>query len=131
MRKLYALCSVVLLLTLAGCGSNVKNVVRTMEDPGKYTEEEINAAMDIAIAEFDSFEGDITLLSISYNGAEIANEEAAWVETYGTEDIMVLTSSFLTGKDSGSFNPNEYYTGWGWIFVKENDVWVLKGSGYG
>lgn len=131
MRKLCALCAVLLLLALTGCGSNVRNVVRTIEDPGKYTEEEINAAMDLAIAKFDSMKIDATLLTISYNGSEIAWYEATWVDTYDTEDIMVLTSTFTTGEDSGSFNPNDYYTGWGWVFVKEEGSWVLKTSGYG
>ena len=61
-------------------------------------------------------------------------QEAAFLNQYGGDELIVLLSSFdvdASGGD-GSLNPNETYSNWNWILVRDSGgQWRHADHGYG
>lgn len=124
-----------LLMTFGFFGSHrgdVRNVSREIGFSQIYSSAEIEAAMDLAQEHFQKeFEG-CHLLTLSYdeNYSEKFSED--WAEQYNTEQAIVLLSNFVTGRNSGGFNPNDYYSNWQWILTRNSgEPWQLQTWGYG
>ncbi len=130
MRRFLCLIFVgVLLFSLCGCG-NVLFVKKGSVPSEFYTEKEIRAAEKVAISYFfREFDG-CSLISIRYAGDEKQKESAAH---YGADEVIVLFSDFYSGSGGdGSLNPNNLYTNWQWILVRnKGGKWRHADHGYG
>lgn len=97
-----------------------------------YTDNEIQAAIDVAIRYFQGrFEG-CTLNEITYIGDSELEKYYKYADNDG-EDVIVLVSSFdvaYFGAES-TFNPGSTYNNWNWILVRENGgEWKHVDHGY-
>ena len=123
----------ILLLTISACGGNVMDVIIAPSQSEIYTEEEIRAGIDTAIAYFKhNFQG-CTLKEIRYIGDEKNAGYQDFAQRKDAEDVLVLESSFdvdASGGD-GSLNPNSTYTRWKWILArKAGGDWFHVDHGY-
>ncbi len=133
----HTLIPVILILCsfLAGCTKgDVSRVEKVISESLLYTKAEIEDAMDVAIAHFKAeFEG-CTLLTMEYKEEKSLDSASGWAQTYGTEEGLVLLSSFLVDDKGGdgSFNPGDTYHNWQWVLVRsDGGDWELKTWGYG
>lgn len=132
MKRMTALILCVLLL--AGCGGNIRHVMPAIGPSELFTDDEIEAAMDVVLAYFQKeFEG-CTLTELQYDEAAVRDEMVAWAIEYGENQAIVLISSFdvdHTG-GNGSLNPGETYRNWKWILTRSGgEGWELRTWGYG
>lgn len=132
-RFLSLLLSVLLLLALAGCGGSVKDA-QTKEVPSElYTQKDIDAAIGVIKKEFSRNWKGCTLTEIYYAGDDVSQEHAEWAERNGTDEVIVLTSSFDVDESGASptLNPGQTYTRWMWILVRSNGgKWQHVDHGY-
>lgn len=134
MKKLIAfVLASVCLLSLVGCGGNVKNVQVTDYTSEIYSEVEIKSAIDVAIDYFQKeFEG-CTLIEITYLGDDKLDDWSEYAEGNHADDVIVLVSTFevdASGGD-GSLNPNSTYTNWKWVLVRtDGGKWKHIDHGY-
>lgn len=123
-----------LALLLSGCmeRGNVNHVHKTVGESSVYTKAEIEDAMDVVIRHFRrEFEG-CTLVHLYYEEDTIKNK--SWALQYGTQEGIVLLSSFEVGPEgsNGSLNPDSTYNRWSWILTRDNGGnWHLRTWGYG
>lgn len=124
-----------IIFCLCACGGNVKAVTIVPVESVLYSEDEINSAIQVVINEFKRDWKGCTLTEISYAGDERTSAEYDYyADTYNTDELIVLTSSFdvdASGGD-GSLNPNSTYSGWSWVLVRDNGgKWRHLDHGYG
>ena len=119
-RIIAALLLFSVLLCSCGQGGNADLAVTVRVDSAVYDERDIYSAIEVACDYFERHFDGCTLTSISYAGDEKSAGFADRAEQYGGREVIVLTSSFLTGSEAGdgSLNPNDIYTGWLWILVR-------------
>ena len=151
MKKLLTLALLwALTLTLCACGgadSTADDAAETTSGGGinegvtilpaesdLYTQEDIDAAIDVTLDFFrQNFTG-CTLTELGYAGDAMNRQEAAFLNQYGGDELIVLLSSFdvdASGGD-GSLNPNETYSNWNWILVRDSGgQWRHADHGYG
>ena len=134
MKKLMCLvCLFALLFT--GCrGGDVSQVQMVTGQSEIFTQQEIEAAMEVAMDYFRrEFDG-CTMTQIEYNEDKSAGAAAEWARQYGAEEGIVLYSSFYVDASGGdgSLNPNSTYTKWQWVLTRDaGGEWVLRTWGYG
>lgn len=114
-------------------GGNVSHVQTSFSDTDSHKEEDIRKAMEIVRRYFrKEFKG-CTLTKLWYEENFSSTFEGEWMHQYNGKEAIVLLSNFDvdgSGGD-GSLNPNETYTDWEWILVKDhNDTWQLETWGY-
>ena len=134
------LCLVIVLL-FVGCGK--ADISKVKIDYGKssvYSEEDMNAAIEVIKKQFSSFEG-CELHSLSYKSDEECNNDdnIAWMNDLekANDNKEVFTqciafdSSFRSPKKGGgAWNANEEYT-WSWWLARiEGGKWKLMTWGY-
>lgn len=112
---------------------DVSKVQRNMGRSQIYSEKDIQDAMEVTEAYFrKNFEG-CQLLELTYD-AKYRLEEMEWEETYGVDQVILLTSSFYVKSNGadGSLNPDDTYYGWKWILARnEQGKWEHRDHGYG
>lgn len=119
-------------LFLCACGR--VDTVKTHEVSSEiYSQEEIEAAVDVIKKEFGRRWKGCTLTEIYYAGDEKTADHQEWADRNGADEVIVLISSFdvdSTGGD-GSLNPDSTYKNWMWILVRTNGgEWVHVDHGY-
>ena len=135
MRK--KLCLLMLLLCAvlwAACGKGaVDEVRRATSSSTYYTQEEISAAMDLAVASFaENFAG-CALTDLWYDEEYSAAQAGEWSAQYQADQAIVLLSNFDVGPEGGdgSLAPDSTYERWSWVLVRdEGEPWQLKTWGY-
>ena len=81
-------------MSLVGCGGDVKNVKITEYTSEKYSNDEIKDAIDVAIDYFTKeFEG-CTLTEITYLGDDENDDWQEFADRNNATDVIVLVSSF-------------------------------------
>ena len=132
MKKTILLLALVLSLILAGCGGNVGNVSREMDESEIYSPAEIDNAMDIVVRFFAANYDGCTLTEICYDEEVSAEAAAEWAAQYEAEEAIVLVSSFdVDGSgDSPALNPNSTYENYQWILTRSGWSWTLQTWGY-
>ncbi len=106
---------------------HIKEVVST-----KYSKEELEDALEVAIHYFETHFNGCVLKEISYVGDEKNQDYTDFATRNGAEDVIVFTSNFdvgLFGGD-GSLNRGDTYTNFNWILVKKDGTWVHVDHGY-
>lgn len=120
-------------LSLSACGGNISDVSTQRIESELYSQDDINAAVDIIKKEFKSDWKGCSLTEIRYAGDEITKEHQKWSERNNADEVIVLLSSFdvdSSGGD-GSLNPNSTYDEWKWILVRSNGgQWKHVDHGY-
>lgn len=137
MRKYSVILSVIMVLAvlLSGCsGGNASQVQVITGESEIFTQGEIEDAMEVAMNHFrKAFDG-CTMTKIEYIESKSEAAAVEWAQQYGTDEAIVLYSSFdvdAAGGD-GSLNPNSTYNNWQWILTRdEGGKWVLRTWGYG
>ena len=131
MKKIL-ICLLLLSMLLCSCAErgNIFLAVTERVSSDVYSEQEIDDAIDEAMSYFQKHFNGCTLTTISYAGDE---KTADWEGQYGNSEVIVLTSSFLTGPQAGdgSLNPNDIYTKWKWILIRNpGGRWKHADHGY-
>ena len=146
MKKLILIAAAMMfILALTACGSSDTGTDSGTDsgevsiDYGKsdlYTQEDMDAAIELIRAEFDSWEG-CELHSISYAGDECNTEEnIAWMnELADSSDFtqcIEFTSDFHSPVEGGgAWEADQEYTDWQWWLGRaEGGDWELMTWGY-
>lgn len=120
-------------LWVSGNRGNVSKVMRTIGESSVYSQQEIRDAMDVTETYFrKNFEG-CKLLELTYD-AKHRLEEIEWEETYGVDQVILLTSNFYVKPNGGdgSLNQDDTYHGWKWILARNDQgKWEHRDHGYG
>ncbi len=98
-----------------------------------YTQKDYEEACQVVFHYFKGFTG-CNMTEIQYAGDDYTDAMKAWAESYGVDEVILLTSTFDTDSrgGDGSLNPNDTYIGWEWILARDNDgKWQHKDHGYG
>ena len=114
-------------------GGDVSSVKRTVKISEIYSEKDINDAMDIVVNYFqNNFEG-CTLTDLWYEESASVLVSEDWAKQYNADESIILLSNFdvdSSGGDGG-FNPDDTYSNWQWILVRDkSSTWELKEWGY-
>ncbi len=139
-KVLGILLAVVYGVGLVGCGS-VKDLRIDYGTSDIYTQEDMDAAIDVILKEFDTWDG-CEMHSISYEGDDSRNEEnIEWLndlkKNHDEGEVFTqcigFTSNFHSSKDGGEgWNEDFEYTNWQWWLARsEGGEWKLMTWGYG
>ena len=114
------------LSAFAGCrpsDGDIGEVNRKIDNAQKFSEADINAAMDAVAERFKDNFKNCKLLELSYD------EERG---SYAAADKMILYSSFTTSNNADlSLEPNTRYDGYSWTLKRTNGgKWKIEDSGY-
>lgn len=132
---LFVIC-IVLIALFAGCGNQAAPAVTIdYENSSIYTKEDMDAAIAIIRATFDTWEG-CELHSISYSSDDVCTDEknTAWMnqleeandnEQVFTQCIMFESSFHSPKKGAGAWNPDEEYEWSWWLARREGGEWKL------
>ena len=122
-----------ILLLLTGCGGgDVSEVGRQIGTCERFSEGQVDAAMDVVEAFFRREYDGCKLLRLEYDEEETRKEAHAWSENYGA-DAIVLISDFYVD-DSGrmvTLEPDSTYRNYKWILTRTVLGWELRTWGYG
>ena len=98
-----------------------------------YSQEEVEAAIDIVENHFRKNYKGCVLKSITYDEDITKSRGQEWAAQYEADEAIILLSEFTTddrGGD-GSLNPNSTYKDWQWILTRSNgERWTLQTWGY-
>lgn len=99
-----------------------------------YSEQEIEDAKDVVKIKFKSDFKGCELTDLWYSEEITISSLNGLAKQYNTDEAIVLLSNFDVDSygGDGSLNPNQTYTDWHWILVrnKEDNKWILKTWGY-
>lgn len=151
MKKIIVAVAVIVALVFVGCLAyifcdsvpmgDVSNVSYTdKHNSQKFSDEEINEAIDAVKKKFKDFEG-CTLTELYFDEEKNNTETLSYLSNGkgsvngATEDnVIILLSSFDVDESGGdgSFNSNSTYDDWMWILIRENKIstWVVDDWGY-
>ena len=97
-----------------------------------YTQEDYRQACSVVFRDFKGFRG-CTMTEIRYAGDDELDAMKEWAKEYDADEAIILESDFTTDEKGGdgSFEPNNTYTNWTWILVRDkNGRWKHKDHGY-
>lgn len=137
MKKLLSLfTSLVFLLSLSSCATKVKdgnaeNVKITKVDSEIYTDEEIEAAIDVIKEYFEKHFSDCTLTQMEYVGDEELDDYQGFKERSDADEVIVFVSSFDVGDDADESLGPDSCENWLWILVRNSGgEWKHEDHGY-
>ena len=132
MKKLVTLLlTVVLVLSLTGCGELSVSFAIVGEKSKVYTETDINEAMDVVLDCFrKEFDG-CTLLELGYAGDDTRAEQKEWATQYDADECILLVCSFETNGRQDVLNANSTYENYKWVLTRTGGgEWEIKTNGY-
>jgi len=127
--------------TWLGERGRVDDVVINIGESAKFSQKEIQAAMDLVIKKFPDFiDCELTELWYDEEKSEQEITRGYMVSGRGSnngiqkENAIIIYSNFTTGAKSADegFNPNSRYTNWMWILIRPNEhaSWTIDDWGY-
>ncbi|MDD6145923.1 MAG: DUF4829 domain-containing protein [Oscillospiraceae bacterium] len=128
----------VALLMFSACSDHEKAEV-VIGKSDLFTEEEIQAAVDLVLKDGFSKDAGATITKIWYEEESSRRAVEIYMENgMGSvngvleENVMILFSDFKTGSKTQSLNPNDKYTGWRWILIRDSQdgSWKIDDCGY-
>lgn len=122
-----------MVMGLSACGGNVTDVRVTPYTSEKYTDAEVQDAIDTACDYFKKEFSGCTLTEITYVGDELNQNYYEFAGRCGADEVIVLTSSFDVDSSGGdsSLKANSTYSDWKWILVREDGgSWEHEDHGY-
>ena len=143
MRKKRKIISIILSIFIIGLAlyfidafmfGNVKSVNQTIKKSEVYSEKDIEKAMATAKRKFKfGFKGCI-LTDLWYDEDISLSSAGSWASQYNADEAIVLLSNFDVDSSGGDgrLNPNDTYSDWQWILVRDKGDrnWKLKTWGY-
>jgi len=141
-KLLLVVLAAVLFLGITGCGgANTKSVKISLGASERFSDKELQAAVDCVLGRFRKWDIGVTVKAIYYDEAESIRLAASYIDQpqydiYGEHpnDIIVLFSDFHTpdGAQAGGFNPNANYNGWSWYLIRDGkgSPWREYSHGY-
>ena len=97
-----------------------------------YTEEEIQAAMDVVMAKFNKDFAGCELLRMEYIEGKYPSDYEYYAKRCAVDKVIVLESDYYAGPDaSPSLNQNHTYDNWKWILIDDGSCWTVWTKGYG
>ena len=113
---------------------NIKNVNQINNESEVYSKKDIEKAMITTKRQFEfGFRG-CKLTDLWYDDDINLSSASSWASQYNADEAIVLLSNFDVGSSGGdgSLNPNDTYSDWQWILVRnKGDInWKLKTWGY-
>lgn len=132
MKKLLCLAlTLLLVLSLVGCGKISATVEITCDTSQVYTTADIHDTMDVAKAYFRRHFDGCTMTALGYIGDEKQKLMEEYAKQYGGE-VIVMVGDFETGSDAGTLNANSTYRNYQWILLRDEDgSWSHADHGYG
>lgn len=131
-RAAASLLSAAVLLTLCSCAGNVKKAETHAVPSEMYSQEDIDAAIEVIKRDFKSWNG-CTLNEIYYAGDEYTKGFTDWAARNDASEVIVLLSSFRAEnpRSDSALNSRFTYDDWNWILVRENGgEWKHVDHGY-
>ena len=139
-KKISAAFCLVMLLLFVGCEkADISKVKIDYGTSSVYSEEDMNAAIDVIKKQFGLFEG-CELHSISYTSDEECSnaDNIEWMNDLRTEDnkeiftqCIAFDSSFRSPKKGGgAWEADKEYTWLWWLARSEGGKWKLMTWGY-
>ena len=140
-KALFLLLVLMLALSCTACGGSTKEVSIDYGVSDLYTQADMDAAIALIEKEFKGWQG-CELHSISYAGDECQSaDNVEWMnqlkegqDISGPEFTQVIEfiSDFHSPKrNSGTWNPDQEYTGWQWWLARsDGGEWQLLTWGY-
>ncbi|MEG1256221.1 DUF4829 domain-containing protein [Clostridium sp.] len=123
-------------------GGKIDNVVVNIGESSKFTEEEINKAVDCVKKSFESGYTGCTLIKTWYDEEKSNSAIEGYLQNgrgsingVNPENVIVLFSNFdvdSSGGD-GSLNPNSTYTDYNWVLIRgsQRGKWRIDDRGFG
>jgi hypothetical protein len=131
MKKMISfLCLLLVVFSLAACkqAGRTNNVEVSIEKSDKFSEKEINDAINCVKEKFKDFER-CNLKRLWYDEEQSNNHIKAYLK-YGkgkgngvkAENVIVLLSSFAVDSSGGdeSLRPNSTYSNWNWTLIRDS-----------
>jgi hypothetical protein len=115
------------------------NVVVSIKKSDKFSEKEINDAINCVKKKFKDFNG-CKLTKLWYDEEQSNNIIAGYLKSgkslvngVKAENVIVLLSNFDVGSlgGDGSFNANSTYTNWNWILIRDSKTGNWKADDWG
>ncbi|MFR4163783.1 MAG: DUF4829 domain-containing protein [Paraclostridium sordellii] len=143
MKKLIFFMGIFLIVfSLVGCNQAGKtdNIKVNIGEYEKFSEKEINQAIDSVKVKFKGFKG-CKLTDIWYDEKKSDKLTQDYMEYGGgkenhtkKENVIVFLSKFEVGSEGGdgSLEPNSTYTDWQWVVIRDNKTgkWKVNQWGY-
>ena len=117
-----------------------KTYVISLRITARFSQEEVQAAAEYVLAQFENGYKGCKLKRIYYDDAESLRLAATYIDEpqydiYGMDpdDIIVLFSDFRTGAfPPGGFGKNQNYNGWTWYLIRDGkgEPWREYSHGY-
>lgn len=141
MKEILLFCSMLTCLITAACNNGVGSgeVIITIGESQKFSENELNEAINCVEEKFKEFKG-CKLTDLWYDEEKsnltiegyMSNGHGS-INGVKPEDIVVFFSNFDVDSSGGeSFNPNTTYSDWSWIIIRDSKTnkWELDDWGY-
>ena len=129
------LCLILLIFCFTAYNTGrTNNVAITIGKSEKFSEKEINDAVNCVKKKFKEFNG-CTLTKLWYDEKKSNYIVSGYLgNSKESENMIILLSDFdvdFSGGD-GSLNPNSTYSNWNWILVRDAKAgkWRVKDWGY-
>ena len=130
--SLFLLCTV--MLSLSSCSHGVVSFVKISEfSSDVYSDEDIEAAINIVKQTFAEIEDLWTLLELSYIGDEWLDSYQDWADRNDADEVIVILSDFYISifSDNPTMSTGCKYEGFNWILVRnEGEDWRIVDRGY-
>lgn len=141
-KVLFYLFLILMVFSLMACkqAGKTNKVVVSSGESVKFSNTEVNSAIDCVKEKFKDFEGcNLTKLwydeerSNSIIEGYLSNGKGS-VNSVKIENVIILLSNFdvdSSGGDGG-FNPNSTYSNWNWILIRDSKTgnWRVDDWGY-
>ncbi len=140
MKKKSLVCLVAVVVLLLCCGMFLRfgsPRIKIVGTSAVFSKTQIKDAMDIVEMQLSENSAVSSIIDIRFNEAKSGKRLDGWRsgQQIGVtqENSIVVFADFFTSKDSGAFNPNDLYTGFGFTLQMQKDGhWnmVEGGAGY-
>ncbi|MBQ4140023.1 MAG: hypothetical protein IJD70_01690 [Clostridia bacterium] len=130
--SLFLLCAIV--LSLSSCSHAVVSFVEIPEySSDVYSDEDIEAAINIVKQNIAEIEDRWTLLELSYIGDEWLDSYQDWADRNDADEVIVILSDFYISyfSDNPTMGAGQKYEDFNWILVRnEGEEWRIVDRGY-
>jgi len=141
-KMIFFLCLILVAFSLVAYkqAGKTNNVAVNIEKSDKFSENEINNAVNCVKKKFKDFRGcNLTKLwydekkSNNFIEGYLSNGKGS-VNGVKVENVIVLLSNFNVNSSGGigGFNPNSTYSNWNWILIRDSKTgnWKVDDWGY-
>ena len=122
------------LISFSSCSHGIVSFVEISEYSSEvYSDEDIEAAINIVKQTFAEIEDLWTLLELSYIGDERLDSYQDWADRNDADEVIVILSDFYISyfSDNPTMGAGHKYEDYNWILVRnEGEEWRIVDKGY-